>query len=76
MIASLSGGEAYFPEEVSKLAGDFRRILENLRRRYTIGYTSTNKAYDGAWREVEIKSKRPGLIIESAGGYKAPDSYR
>ena len=75
-IAALSNGEAYFPEQVSMLAGDYRRILENLRRRYMISYTSTNKAYDGAWREVEIKSKRPGLIIESAGGYKAPDTYR
>ena len=75
-IASLSGGEAYFPEQVSMLADDYRRILENLRRRYMISYTSTNKAYDGAWREVTIRSKRPGLVIESAGGYKAPDSYR
>lgn len=75
-IAALSGGEAYFPEQVSMLAGDYRRILENLRRRYMISYTSTNKAYDGAWRDVEIRAKRPGLVIESAGGYKAPDSYR
>jgi Ca-activated chloride channel family protein len=76
LLASRSGGEAYFPEQVSSLAGDYRRILENLRRRYTISYTSTNKAYDGAWRDVVIRSKRPGLVIESAGGYKAPDSYR
>jgi VWFA-related protein len=75
-IAALSGGEAYFPEQVSLLAADYRRILENLRRRYMISYTSTNKAYDGAWRDVEIRSKRPGLVIESAGGYKAPDSHR
>jgi VWFA-related protein len=75
-VAQLSNGEAYFPENVSTLGAEYRRILENLRRRYVISYTSTNKAYDGAWREVVIKSRIPGLVIDSKGGYKAPDTYK
>jgi VWFA-related protein len=72
-IAKLSRGEAYFPQDVSGLPAEYRRILENLRRRYIISYTSTNSAHDGAWREVEIRSKRGGVVIESKGGYFAPD---
>jgi Ca-activated chloride channel family protein len=75
-VAQLSNGEAYFPENVSALGAEYRRILENLRRRYVISYTSTNKAYDGAWRDVIIRSKIPGIVIDSKGGYKAPDTYK
>ncbi len=71
-VAAESGGEAYFPIDVASLAGDYRRILENLRRRYVISYTSTNRAHDGAWRKVEIRSRRAGLVIEHRGGYQAP----
>jgi hypothetical protein len=48
-------------------------VLENLRRRYVISYTSTNATHDGKWRKVEIKSKQTGITIESKGGYFAPN---
>lgn len=71
-LAEVSNGEAYFPADVSVLADDYRRILENLRRRYVISYTSTNRRYDGAWRKVEIVPRREGFTVESTGGYFAP----
>jgi Ca-activated chloride channel family protein len=72
-LAAISGGEAYFPQDVTSLAADFDRILETLRRRYVISYTSTNSTRDGAWRKVEITSKKPGILVLSRGGYNAPD---
>jgi Ca-activated chloride channel homolog len=71
-LASVSGGEAYFPEDVTVLGTDFNRILETLRRRYVISYTSTNATRDGAWRKVEINSLRDGVTVASRGGYFAP----
>jgi len=71
-LADVSGGEAYFPEDVSVLGADFNRVLETLRRRYVISYTSTNSTRDGAWRKVEIRSSRSGVAIASRGGYFAP----
>ena len=71
-LATASAGEAYFPADVTTLDGEYRRVLENLRRRYTISYTSTNVVHDGAWRKVEIRSKRTGVVIDSKGGYFAP----
>jgi VWFA-related protein len=71
-LAQVSGGESYFPDDVSSLEANYRRILENLRQRYIISYTSTNSTRDGAWRTVEIRSKREGVIVESKGGYFAP----
>lgn len=75
-LADKSGGEAYFPETVESLQAEYTRIVENLRRRYVITYTSTNSNHDGAWREVEIRTARPGLVIETRGGYFAPNDNR
>ena len=71
-VAKESGGEAYFPVEVASLTAEFQRVLEDLRRRYVISYTSTNPTRDGKWRTVEITSRREGIVIESKGGYFAP----
>jgi VWFA-related protein len=72
LLAERSGGDAYFPAQVSSLAAEYRRIIENLRRRYVLSYTSTNVMHDGGWREVEIRAKKPGIVIEHKGGYQAP----
>ncbi len=72
-LATISGGESYFPQDVASLSQDFNRILETLRRRYIVSYTSTNSTRDGAWRKVEIRSKKEGVAVLSRGGYNAPD---
>jgi len=72
-LAAESGGAAYFPEDVSTLREEYTRIVEELRRRYLVSYTSTNAARDGAWRTVEIRTRQAHLAIRSRGGYAAPD---
>jgi VWFA-related protein len=72
-LAQVSGGEAYFPLDVTLLTEDYRRVIEDLRRRYIVGYTSTNSKHDGTWRAVELKSRDDGLVISSRGGYQAPN---
>jgi VWFA-related protein len=71
-LARESGGEAAFPDDVSQLGQEFRRVVENLRKRYVLGYTSTNSTRDGKWRKVEIRSRRKGMVAVSRGGYFAP----
>jgi VWFA-related protein len=71
-LAARTGGEAYFPETVEAVSAEYARIVENLRRQYVIGYTSTNSTRDGAWRAVAVTSRRPGVRIASRGGYVAP----
>jgi Ca-activated chloride channel homolog len=75
-VAEASGGAAYFPEDVSQLADRYRRVVDDLRRRYLITYTSTNSTRDGAWRAVQIATPRPDLVIRSVGGYNAPGRAR
>jgi Ca-activated chloride channel family protein len=71
-IVEGSSGEAYFPADVTVLSDDYRRILENLRRRFIITYTSTNRRHDGGWRKVEIVPTHDSIAIDSSGGYFAP----
>jgi VWFA-related protein len=71
-VADASGGDAYFPADVSELPAQYARVIEELRRRYVIGYTSTNARRDGAWRSVELLPKRENLEFVSRGGYQAP----
>ena len=71
-LADRSGGAAYFPTDVAALSADYRKILDEIRRRYVIGYESTNRARDGRWRSVEIRARQAGVEIRSRGGYYAP----
>lgn len=75
-VAEASGGAAYFPEDASQLADRYRRVVDDLRRRYLITYTSTNSTRDGAWREVRITTARPDVVVRSVGGYNAPGRAR
>jgi VWFA-related protein len=75
-LAVTTGGLALFPSDVSALEGEYQRIVENLRRRYLLSYTSTNATRNGAWRQVTITSQTPHTIVRSRGGYYAPDDER
>ena len=73
LLATFSGGQAYFPQDVSELSAQFERVTENLRHRYIVGYTSTNSTRDGKWRSVEIRTLSTGVRITSRKGYFAPE---
>lgn len=72
-LADISGGQAFFPADVTELPDQYRRVLENLRRRYVVGYASTNEERDGQWRAVEISLRQPGVRVRTRGGYFAPE---
>lgn len=71
-LTALSGGQAYFSADVEQLGTQFGRIIENLRQRYVVSYSSTNFDRNGEWRAVEIRARKPGLIVTSTAGYRAP----
>jgi VWFA-related protein len=72
-VADRSGGRAFFPTDVTELAQEYRRVVDDLRRRYVLGYTSTHIQRDGSWRAVEIRIKgHADAVVRSSGGYFAP----
>jgi VWFA-related protein len=71
-LANRSGGAAYFPSDVTALAADYQKILDELRRRYVLAYESTNRMRDGKWRKVQIRTSLADVTIRSRDGYFAP----
>jgi len=71
-LADLSGGEAYFTADLATLDAEYRRVVEDLHRRYVVGYTSTNPTRNGAWRRVELRGVGRPVRLRSRGGYYAP----
>jgi VWFA-related protein len=47
----------------------FGRIAEEVRTRYTIGYTSREPFVDGKYRKIEVKVLQPDLTVLAPPGY-------
>jgi VWFA-related protein len=72
-LAAASGGEALFPQDAGHLEAEYQRVLQNLRRRWIVSYTSTNATRDGAWRPITIRTRDGKAVVHSRGGYFAPE---
>ncbi len=53
-LAESSGGEAFFPKDLNEVDDIARKIALDLRSQYILGYTPTNEAQDGSFRQVKI----------------------
>jgi len=71
-FAAASGGEAYLSPDPTGLPDTFRKIVENLRQRYMVSYTSTHTEHDGRWRRVELRPRDRSLTVAGTAGYFAP----
>jgi Ca-activated chloride channel family protein len=71
-ITENTGGQAFFPFSMKEVDSAYEKILAQIRAQYSLGYISTNEKWDGQWRKVEIKVKRPDLRIQTRKGYFAP----
>ena len=69
-LAENTGGQMLISSD-GGLEEQFRRIADDLRASYEIGYYSTNPTPDGRFRQVEIRTKRPGLTVRAKPGYYA-----
>jgi VWFA-related protein len=71
-LAGLSGGRAFHTKNAAELEGSFAEIVEELSSQYVLAYEPTNGARDGSWREIRVGVTRPGLVVRSRQGYRAP----
>jgi len=73
-LSKLTGGESYVLHNVKDLTRIWRQIAGGIRSQYTVGYTSSNTARDGAFRKVKIVAVKDGkqLEVRTRPGYAAP----
>ena len=74
-FAQETGGRAFFPTQVTELAGIYGQISEELSSQYTVGYTSRNPRRDGGWRRVIVRVDRPSAVARTKLGYFAPTTH-
>lgn len=71
-MVEATGGQAFFPVSLKDLDASYEKVLAEIKAQYHLGYASTNLARDGAWRKVEIKTRRPDIKLRTRKGYFAP----
>jgi VWFA-related protein len=70
-IAARSGGQVYRADTVSALPQAFAAIADELRTQYLLGYYPINRAHDGAYRKIQVKTSRKDIAIRARPGYRA-----
>jgi Ca-activated chloride channel homolog len=75
-VVSLSGGRAFFPNNLKSLDYYCDLIHTELRNQYVLGYTPSNATTDGKWRKLKLKLEPPEglpkLSVRAKEGYFAP----
>ena len=78
-LAHKTGGEAFFPDELSAVVALCESIARDIRNQYTIGYVSTNVTPNGAYRNVRVAARATGhgrLRVRTRAGYIAAGESR
>ena len=74
-LADITGGQALFPASMKEVESMYDRIVAEIDSRYLLGYISTDRRTNGAWRSVDVRLTRPDLRqakIRTRKGYFAP----
>lgn len=78
-LAKVTGGEVFFPQEISEVVAICKRIAEDIRNQYTIGYVPVNLKKDGTYRSIRVTVVGPNhrkLMARTRTGYTAPSEKR
>jgi Ca-activated chloride channel family protein len=72
-LANISGGKAFFPNNIKELGSVAHTINNEIRHQYSIGFTP-NGNLDGRWHKLKVKIKGDiynQFVIRSRAGYIA-----
>ncbi len=75
-LAEATGGQAFYPDNLSQVTPICEQVAKEIRNQYTIGYYPANTARDGTFRPVQVKVIPPNgrgkLSVRTRTGYFAP----
>lgn len=67
-----TGGQAWYPQELSEVDGIAREVAHEIRNQYIIGYTPADQALDGKYRKIRVVVNAPGdPTVRTRAGYYA-----
>lgn len=68
-LAADTGG--FLVEQSNDLSSAFRRIDEDTQFHYLLTYSPVNTAFDGKFRTIQVRVKKPGMQVFARRGYRA-----
>jgi VWFA-related protein len=69
-----TGGRTIVVRNEKDLNKAFDELYEELRTRYTIGYSPANKKHDGSYRKIKVEMKNKEYSALARRGYYAPNN--
>lgn len=70
-LADATGGRLFVARSVRDLEPVYPLVANELRSVYTLTYYPSNQNFDGSWRRVKVRVKRPGARVRTRSGYFA-----
>lgn len=72
-LADETGG--FLISNTNDAGGRLRQVDEDLHTFYALTYVPTDRNYDGRFREINVKVKRPGVEVQARKGYYAINAH-
>lgn len=74
-LARATGGQSYYPRDVSEIDQFAPRIAHEIRDQYIVTYSPTNQEADGSFRQIRLVVDSPKVVsVRTRSGYYAtPD---
>lgn len=75
-LAKASGGKVFPVASIGGARRAFRKVSEEIGKKYSLGYYSSNENRDGKYRQikVELKGLPKGTKLRAREGYTAPNN--
>jgi VWFA-related protein len=72
LLAESTGGQVFYPKDVSEVERIAHQVAHDLRNQFTIAYTPSNTALDGTYRQIKVTVKGAGNpVARTRSGYYA-----
>jgi VWFA-related protein len=69
-LAQETGARAFFPNNITQLAGVYGMITDELSNQYALGYSSNNPRQDGSFRHINVRVDEPNVRTRTRSGYQ------
>ena len=78
-FAHATGGEAFLPNATSGVVPICKRIAEDIRNQYTIGYVPTNQKFGDTYRTIRVTAtgqRHERYVVRTRAGYIASSGHK
>jgi len=74
-LAEATGGETFYPKDVSEVDRIAHQVARDIRSQYTIEYSPSNANMDGTYRRIKVTVRAPGSPTPRTrtGYFASPD---